>query len=162
MWCCDNWFFLLVLRTYDPYLLHIQCVRKGPQLRTWSSRGPNCWNGPHLVLILHKRPHFPQLWYILGLESVFLYHKWRNIEISTSILLYMDLEGNCPFPLWGPAVGVTLQDWALFLLWTLQPSVPSPLSVLVFQLSVLYLRSSILFLWSRVLLSFFCDGIPLV
>ena len=36
-----------------------QCVRKGPQLRTWSSWGPNCWNGPHLVLILHKRPHLP-------------------------------------------------------------------------------------------------------
>ena len=50
--------------------------------------------GPHedqtaeMVLILHKGPHFPQLWDILGLEIVFLYHKWRNIEISTSILLY--------------------------------------------------------------------------
>ena len=76
------------------YLLNIQCVRKSPQLRTWSSWGPNCWNGPHLVLILHKRPHSPQSWYILGLESVFLYHKWRNIEISTSILLYMHLVGD--------------------------------------------------------------------
>ena len=35
-----------------------QCFHKGPQLRTWSSWGPNCWNGPHLVLILHKSPHF--------------------------------------------------------------------------------------------------------
>ena len=33
-------------------------LRKGPRLRTWSSWGPNCWNGPHLVLILHKSPHF--------------------------------------------------------------------------------------------------------
>ena len=41
---------------------HKQCVRKGPQLRTWSSWGPNCWNGPHLVLIQHKRSHFPHLW----------------------------------------------------------------------------------------------------
>ena len=40
------------------------CLRKGPQLRTWSSWGPCCWNGPHLVLILHKRPHFPQSWYL--------------------------------------------------------------------------------------------------
>ena len=37
---------------------NIQCFRKGPQLRTWSSWGPNCWNGPHLVLILNKSPHF--------------------------------------------------------------------------------------------------------
>ena len=73
---------------------YYQCVRKGPQLRTWSSWGPNCWNGPHLVLILHKRPHLPQIWYIMGFESVFLYHKWRNIEISNSILLYMHLLGN--------------------------------------------------------------------
>ena len=56
--------------------------------------------GPHedqtaeLVLILHKRPHLPQMWYIMGFESVFLYHKWRNIEISNSILLYMHLLGN--------------------------------------------------------------------
>ena len=63
----------------SPCPIPLQCVRKGPQLRTWSSWGPNCRNGPHLVLILHKRPHFHQLWYILGLESVFLYHKWRNI-----------------------------------------------------------------------------------
>ena len=72
----------------------MQCVQKGPQLRTWSSWGPNCQNCPHLVLILYKRPHLPQFWYILGLESVFLYDKWRNREISTSILLYMDLVGN--------------------------------------------------------------------
>ena len=70
-----------------------QCVQKGPQLRTWSSWGPNCQNCPHLVLILYKRPHLPQFWYILGIESVFLYYKWRNIEISSSILLYMDLLG---------------------------------------------------------------------
>ena len=37
---------------------NIQCVHKCPQLRTWSSWGPNCWNGPHLVLISHKSPHF--------------------------------------------------------------------------------------------------------
>ena len=36
----------------------MQCFHKGPQLRTWSSWGPNCWNGPHLVLILHKSPQF--------------------------------------------------------------------------------------------------------
>ena len=26
---------------------HKQWLWKGPQLRTWSSWGPNCWNGPH-------------------------------------------------------------------------------------------------------------------
>ena len=36
-----------------------QCFHKGPQLRTWSSWGPNCWNGPHLVLISRKKSHFP-------------------------------------------------------------------------------------------------------
>ena len=40
------------------FFLYNECFRKGPQLRTWSSWGPNCWNGPHLVLILHKSPHF--------------------------------------------------------------------------------------------------------
>ena len=40
---------------------HKQWLWKGPQLRTWSSWGPNCWNGPHLVLILHKGPHFPHV-----------------------------------------------------------------------------------------------------
>ena len=73
---------------------NVQCMHNGPKLGTWSSWGPNCWNGPHLVLILHKRPHLPQMWYIMGFESVFLYHKWRNIEISNSILLYMHLLGN--------------------------------------------------------------------
>ena len=93
-----------------PCCVFIHSVRKGPQLRTlsswgpncwngphlrtWSSWGPNCWNGPHLVLILHKRPHLPQIWYIMGFESVFLYLKWRNIEISNTILLYMHLLGN--------------------------------------------------------------------
>ena len=43
-----------------------QCVRNSPQLRTWFSWGPNCWNGLHLVLIFHKRPHFSRLWCILG------------------------------------------------------------------------------------------------
>ena len=57
---------------------HKQWLWKGPQLRTWSSWGPNCWNGPHLVLILHKVPHFPcspyvlHLCYISRLESATL------------------------------------------------------------------------------------------
>ena len=29
------------------FLPYNECFRKGPQLRTWSSWGPNCWNGPH-------------------------------------------------------------------------------------------------------------------
>ena len=29
---------------------HCQCLQKGPELRTWSFLGPNCWNGPYLVL----------------------------------------------------------------------------------------------------------------
>ena len=33
---------------------NVQCMHKGPKLGTWSSWGPNCWNGPHLVLI-HTR-----------------------------------------------------------------------------------------------------------
>ena len=36
----------------------VQCVHYRSSLRTWSSWGPNCWNGPHLVLISHKRSHF--------------------------------------------------------------------------------------------------------
>ena len=88
----EGTFLTLWVPIYFP--CHKQWLWKGPQLRTWSSWGPNCWNGPHLVLILHKRPHLPQIWYIMGFESVFLYHKWRNIEISNSILLYMRLLGN--------------------------------------------------------------------
>ena len=33
---------------------NVQCMHNGPKLGTWSSWGPNCWNGPHLVLI-HTR-----------------------------------------------------------------------------------------------------------
>ena len=72
------------------------------KLLKWSASSPHCKTqrssieelvqgdqtaemGIQLVLILHKRHHFPQLWCILGLESVFLYQKLRNIDISTSI-----------------------------------------------------------------------------
>ena len=37
----------------------IKWLHKGPQLRTWSSWGPNYWNGPHFVPILHKVFIFP-------------------------------------------------------------------------------------------------------
>ena len=39
--------------------------------------GPNCWNGPYLVLIVCKKPHFPHfpnIWYVSELETVFLCH----------------------------------------------------------------------------------------
>ena len=38
---------------------NVQCMHNGPKLGTWSSWGPNCWNGPHLVLISRKKSHFP-------------------------------------------------------------------------------------------------------
>ena len=36
-----------------------QCVHYRSSLRTWSTWGPNCWNGPYLVLISRKKSHFP-------------------------------------------------------------------------------------------------------
>ena len=39
---------------------------EGPQVRTWSSCGPNCWSSPHLILILHIRPHSPHYPHIPG------------------------------------------------------------------------------------------------
>ena len=45
---------------FSPYAVFSASKRhKRPQLKTWSSSGPNCWNDPHLVLISHKRLHFP-------------------------------------------------------------------------------------------------------
>ena len=67
-----------------PFLFLISVCKK---VLNWGL-GPHEDQTAEMVLILHKGPHFPQLWDILGLEIVFLYHKWRNIEISTSILLY--------------------------------------------------------------------------
>ena len=73
-----------------PFLFLISVCKK---VLNWGL-GPLEDQTAEMVLILHKGPHFPQLWDILGLEIVFLYHKWRNIEISTSILLYMHLVGD--------------------------------------------------------------------
>ena len=73
---------------------YLQCVHKSPQLRTWSSWGPTCWNGPHLVLIKHKRSHFPYSpMHDISQDLKVCYPaiKWRNTEITTSILFNMHL-----------------------------------------------------------------------
>ena len=41
-----------------------QCLHKGPQLRTWSSWGPNCWNGPHLTHKASFSPFPPNMIYL--------------------------------------------------------------------------------------------------
>ena len=46
--------------------LYNQCLRKGPQLRTWSSWGPNCWNGPHFT---QKASFSPLLCIIMNISS---------------------------------------------------------------------------------------------
>ena len=82
------------------------CTRLAPALchlwrRSSASEKVLNWGfSPHedqtaeMVLILHKWPHLPQIWCMMGFLSVFFYHKWRNIEISNSILLYLFLLGN--------------------------------------------------------------------
>ena len=53
------------------------CFHNNLQLQTWSACGPNCWNGPHLGCISHKRSHFPnydsymkEIWNKSGSETM--------------------------------------------------------------------------------------------
>ena len=52
--CLASSFFWFLLTTLPPlfWLPNLQCFHKGPQLRTWSSWEPNCWNGPHFPIFL--------------------------------------------------------------------------------------------------------------
>ena len=68
---------------------NIQCFRKGPQLRTWSSWGPNCWNGPHLVLILNKA---------LNITYLRLQHDAVARECVPTFRLADDVQGHRPGP----------------------------------------------------------------
>ena len=70
----------------------IQCLQKGPILRTLSSWGIDCWNDVHLVLILHERPHFL---HFPGLKNVFPCSKKKKASCCSCIFLG-NWVINCP------------------------------------------------------------------
>ena len=92
-------------------LLCIHYLLKSPQLWTWSSRGLNCRNGPHLVLILHKflifhfRKNCDRFWILPGEGFCVFQHHIQPCQpswcCSRSVLqLIFSLNRNFSFRYW--------------------------------------------------------------
>ena len=57
-WICPGVALYHMIKTVRDSEIYSQWDHKRPQLRTWSACGLNCWNGPQLGRISHKRPNF--------------------------------------------------------------------------------------------------------